>query len=129
MQCIFFFISLLCLQSLHKLICKHISNHTVLSILHALVFSVSLSSSLTYTHTHKNTQAYNSHHSKTQGMVTFLLSGMLSAPEKTMLKYWHSESRKKPKARERAPNQRDRNEMISWSTDSRGKKKNVSVNN
>lgn len=120
MQCIFFFISLLCLQSLHKRICKHISNHTVLSILHMHWCSLSLSPPLSQTHTHKNTQAHNS---KTQGMVTFLLSGMLSAPEKTILKYWHSESRKKPKARERAPNQRDRDEMISWSTDSRGKKK------
>lgn len=124
MQCIFFFISLLCLQSLHKLICKHISNHTVLSILHALVFSVSLSSSLTYTHTHIKTHRHTIHTiQRHKGWSPSCSVGCFLHLKKTMLKYWHSESRKKPKARERAPNQRDRNEMISWSTDSRGKKK------
>lgn len=41
---------------------------------------------------------------------------------KTMLKYWHSESREKPKARERThkPSQRDRNEIIFfWSANNR----------
>ena len=101
---IYCFIIICNLQLFHKLITQHSKPHN----------SSHLTLSLSLSHTHAQT-------SETQGVVTFPLCGMLCALEQTMLNYWHSESRKKPKARERTHRRRQRetNEMISWSANNR----------